>query len=390
MLPLLRILGVLALPSASLAQEVMLSGKDQLLTGNAQIEFSIGAVDGEDWEVFTRITAAGFDGSGNLYVLDGGSSRVLKYDASGSFVSRIGRPGRGPAELARPVALDVRGDGSLGVLDAANGYVRFGPDGEHEATVRPTEPVYSRSVVASGDALILAQGALRATGRDAGGGVPILRLALSDGETASVIFEAPVPTTTASSAPTADGTAAFTFTRPPVFSPTVRLAPASGNGFAIAYDGDWLVEIRDGDGRLRRALRRPFEARPTRQADREAVLARRAAASGGGAGTFGDRPARIRTTDPGQPAFAETIPVIRGMVGDGRGLLWVARETTPVGASLSPIDVIGPDGRYVGTLHNQALPLAFSVDGRAVYVERDELDVQRVVVRRLPTGWLGS
>jgi len=53
-----------------------------------------------------------------------------------------------------------------------------------------------------------------------------------------------------------------------------------------------------------------------------------------------------------------------------------------------PIDVLTPDGRYLGTFpaEEMAMPGAFGPDGLAAFVEVDELGVQSVVVRRLPEG----
>ena len=51
-----------------------------------------------------------------------------------------------------------------------------------------------------------------------------------------------------------------------------------------------------------------------------------------------------------------------------------------------PIDVLTAEGAYVGTYSTGAteMPDAFGPDGLAAFIERDELDVPRVVVRRLP------
>lgn len=51
------------------------------------------------------------------------------------------------------------------------------------------------------------------------------------------------------------------------------------------------------------------------------------------------------------------------------------------------IDLLTPDGRYLGTFAAEAttMPSAFGPDGLVAFVERDELDVPTVVVRRLPS-----
>ena len=81
--------------------------------------------------------------------------------------------------------------------------------------------------------------------------------------------------------------------------------------------------------------------------------------------------------------------MIRELVGDGEGTLLVARETNPVGGDDLRIDVVTGAGRYVGTVRGQPMPLALGPQRLAAYVERDDLDVERLVVRRLPAAWFG-
>ena len=52
-----------------------------------------------------------------------------------------------------------------------------------------------------------------------------------------------------------------------------------------------------------------------------------------------------------------------------------------------PIDVLTPEGEYIGTYATGAteMPDAFGPDGLAAFIEFDEFDVASVVVRKLPT-----
>lgn len=63
--------------------------------------------------------------------------------------------------------------------------------------------------------------------------------------------------------------------------------------------------------------------------------------------------------------------------------IWVQRTALP--GETGPIDILSADGRYFGSLAPGGLriPRAFGPDGLLAYVERDELDIQRVVVVRL-------
>ncbi len=65
---------------------------------------------------------------------------------------------------------------------------------------------------------------------------------------------------------------------------------------------------------------------------------------------------------------------------------WVQRRgDEPL--SDGPIDILSPEGEYVGTYRTGAteMPDAFGPDGRAAFIELDDFDVASVVVRRLPT-----
>jgi hypothetical protein len=84
--------------------------------------------------------------------------------------------------------------------------------------------------------------------------------------------------------------------------------------------------------------------------------------------------------------FAERIPVVAGLRTDPQGRIWVARTPRRIGDD-GPIDMLDAQGRYLGTLSPQPLPDAVSRTGLAAYITRDDLGVERVVVKRLPDTW---
>jgi len=65
----------------------------------------------------------------------------------------------------------------------------------------------------------------------------------------------------------------------------------------------------------------------------------------------------------------------------------VRRQGEEPGNDAGPIDVLTMDGRYIGTYAEGevALPAAFGPAGPVAFIERNEFDVAKVVVRRLPT-----
>lgn len=82
-------------------------------------------------------------------------------------------------------------------------------------------------------------------------------------------------------------------------------------------------------------------------------------------------------------AFPEQMPVITNLAVDWSDRLWVQRSALPGETGL--IDILSADGQYFGSLAPDGLriPRAFGPGGLLAYVERDELEIQRVRVLRL-------
>ena len=91
----------------------------------------IGREDGEDAQLFGRITDITVDLNGTMYVVDAGFERVQKYSKSGVFLGTIGRRGEGPGEYYAPfaVATDdagyvyVTGQGKISIFDSDGRFV---------------------------------------------------------------------------------------------------------------------------------------------------------------------------------------------------------------------------------------------------------------------------
>ena len=84
--------------------------------------------------------------------------------------------------------------------------------------------------------------------------------------------------------------------------------------------------------------------------------------------------------------FYPELSVIEALSATWDGEIWVQRRAEEPGDDAGPVDVLTPDGRYVGTYPTGAiaLPDAFGPHGLAAFIERDEMDVETVVVKRLP------
>lgn len=87
--------------------------------------------EGAWWPTFATFS------NGEVYVSDERSGRVFVFGENGRYLRSIGRgKGQGPGEFISPGTIRVGSDGSVWVLDRAQGrLVRFSPDGDHRLFV---------------------------------------------------------------------------------------------------------------------------------------------------------------------------------------------------------------------------------------------------------------
>ena len=77
------------------------------------------------------------DREGNIYVLDGGNNRVIKYDPGWNYIGEFGRKGQGPGDLDGPVSIDVDDEGNLYISETKNRRIQiFAPNFKSIRTVR--------------------------------------------------------------------------------------------------------------------------------------------------------------------------------------------------------------------------------------------------------------
>ena len=84
-------------------------------------EVSIGDLDGPEEYVFGNIGSIAVDDDRRVYVLDYQAQHVRVYDATGTYVETLGRPGEGPGEFFRATAIAVLPDGRLLVRELRGG-----------------------------------------------------------------------------------------------------------------------------------------------------------------------------------------------------------------------------------------------------------------------------
>jgi hypothetical protein len=91
---------------------------------------TVGVEDGPSQFLFGEIRGVAVDGDGDLYVLDGTDHSIRRFTRSGRYVTRAGRTGRGPGDLAYPRAMWHDGLRTLYVVDEYNGISIFDTDDE--------------------------------------------------------------------------------------------------------------------------------------------------------------------------------------------------------------------------------------------------------------------
>ena len=94
-----------------LASIIALVMAPQVTQVEAVLQEQIGSSDGQvPEEVFGRLADLAADAEGNVYVLENQAAEVRVFSSSGEHLRTFGRRGPGPAELNRPMNVDVRGD----------------------------------------------------------------------------------------------------------------------------------------------------------------------------------------------------------------------------------------------------------------------------------------
>lgn len=388
-----------AVAAAPLAaqERIELPADDQLLDPAFEELFRIGGRDGDGWEAFGFVSEAGFDGAGNLHVLDAANSRVVVVSAGGEFVREFGRRGDGPGEFGAARALSVMRDGRAVVFDGSKlAFQVFGPDGEfaRASRIEQTEggPLSLFLITGgmrpagAGDAVVprgLRQIDVgRAPGAsDSGERRYVMRFDIG-GEAARMdtLATAWKPQQEDSGVRVEGSGAGMSVEvrrNLRAFEPGLLVAVMPDGAFAFADSTTYAIRFARPSGAVFRTVMRPLRPRRITDRIRDAEVERRLASA--------PPVPEIRQGLVANLQFWPEVPVLSDLRATWSGGLWVQRRAEDAGPS-GPIDILAADGRYAGTFAEGAasMPLAFGPDGLAAFVETDDLDVQTIVVKRLP------
>ena len=390
-----RLLGLVLAVSATagplVAQEVIeLPAEDRLLVADFEEVYRVGSVLGGRWDTFGQIGDVAFDGAGNLYIFDMQALRITVVDRTGTLVRRIGRRGEGPGEFESDVGgllhMVVMPDGRAVVYTWNRGaFVVFRANGEFERSARIAGGAMTSFM---GLQALPGTNAILATS-------PILRPANETGTRPSMRaverflldgYRAVVDTVAEAWNPPGE---------PSGFVPLLVSGALPGGGVAFTDSSAYAIKIVEGTGDLVRVLKRPLFPNPATERDKSLFIQWRVELErnieadlvrlGGIHAEIAERMSDFSREQTESMEFYHEIPVVRGLRTSWEGTIWVQRRSAELIRD-GPIDLLTPDGRYLGSYPADAtaMPSAFGPDGLVAFVERDEFDVQTVVVRRLP------
>ena len=391
--PPLSVAAVVALAGPLAAQDVIeLPAEDRSLDSDFEEIYRVGSLDGDGWDTFGRVATVGFDGAGNLYILDTYAVRINVVDLQANLVRQFIQEGQGPGEFGSDTApaleFAVMGDGRVTVYDLGRmGFTLFGADGTFERMVRFPGAQTSSAMIPGIQAFpgmdrVLATSEvsyLRRTAPDPDdeASEPSFRHVLSYDVSGD---EVRIDSVAAGWRPLGD---------PEGFRPVLRAGVVPSGAVAYTDSSSYAIKFAGPDGRVTRVVTRPFQPRPVTGRIRAAEVERRLEALGDGRGEtpLAQRMIEFRRGQIEAMEFFDEIPVVVDLRTSWEGTIWVLHRGDG-NTEGNRIDLISSDGRYLGTFppSSTAMPSAFGPNGLVAFVETDDLDVPYVAVKRLPEG----
>ena len=398
----------------------LLGAQDVSLAWEFDEVWRAGGLHAADWAQFTRSGPVAFDGSSNLYVVDGEAHHIVKVGPDGSLITTVGREGDGPGEFQWITDVIVWPDGSFAVNDGrANGLQLFQANGRFERMVRwrpATGQLEMPSILSRPMRPGPRPGILYAQGDDARFGqmfnalaelmgtepreqaadermIEALDLAgdVATGETVLEAWRPPRPESENAEIDLEDPASLMgTFAEAPIFEPELRWDVLPDGAIAYADSSTYTVRIVR-DGVVLNTLTRPIAPQPVTDAiesmAREEMLGALTGELGVEVSETVERETRAAMREVFENlTFYPEIPVIAEIRTTPDGFVWVHRQDPVLDDNDGLIDVFDPEGSYVGTFPKGGLrmPGAFGSGGLVAIWETDDMDIPSIVVYRLP------
>jgi hypothetical protein len=422
LLPPLLLLGIAAAPATAKAQQrISVPERARIIASKPSELFRIGAEEGESWELLSNVRSVAFDREDNLYILDAGNFRVLVFDRNGAYVRQIGKQGEGPGEITFAQAMVVDANGDVVVYDMGRGgYTVYSRDGTYRTTITGAQD--SRILGGSGFQAAPRGGVVARTttmlrpggpGGGAGRGAlsgptksPIIHHPLTATGEVRTLYEIEMPPPKVIESGSSTNRRIMVSLTPPVFTPAIGWGVLPTGGLALSTSADYAVQVLDATGRVQRIFSTGETPRRVTNRDREHAREQRREAlrnpSGGGGMTvrnvngqtsysFGGAGPALSDAqieeNVGTLEFAEVVPLVRSLFTDDLGRIWVMRTSDENATENGVLDLLDHTGRYIGSVRGESTPAAVSATGLAAYLTRDDLDIEQVVVKRLPADW---
>ncbi|MCJ7579872.1 MAG: 6-bladed beta-propeller [Candidatus Aminicenantes bacterium] len=193
-------------------------------------DLAIGDANDEDYFFMRRLTLS-VDNEGNLFVCDGGSKRVTKYDKNGIYVGVIGRQGQGPGEYMSPSRVFLDDFGNSCVHDFRS-LLFFDKDGVFQKKI-PLKGMYNLFPGPHGTFLYSTQ----PSGFAEGGAKTSIMQISETGEPVRTIAEYPV-----------SYNKSFKSTVLHWYTNWAAFTPRTFDSFYYGFSRDYMINVADSDG----------------------------------------------------------------------------------------------------------------------------------------------
>lgn len=393
----------------------------------------------------TTVTSVGFDASGTVRVGDdvrGGVFRVVAVSPDGDRYE-YGRMGEGPGEFLAASDLVALQNGHTIVPDFHKRvFHEFLPNGMFRREVPMGDLHTATDMIhrAGRGGVLLGQFrsaefpikdtiTASTASRTVEGPREVMRILLDEGARPEVFARGWTPprssfTTETRMNWTGDEFTMTGSTTRVAFIPRLLWDVLPGGGLAMSDSSAYAINVLDAAGHVVRVLRRKLASRPLtrdfQRAYRALELEELAAL----------KAERRKALTPDQlqyveellsedediaeaaiksMEFADEVPLVDDLLTAWDGTIWVRRTPDggfPVDGSAvfrlegelhmraawppAPIDLISPEGTYLGTIPPERWPAALGPGGLVAYIEVDELDVPTVVVGTMATQTCSS
>jgi len=296
----------------------------------------------KDQYLISEIRNTTLDDEGRIYVLDGKSSDIKVFDASGKFLQTISRKGQGPGELDGPSQLSInRSNGELCVQQASR-LSFFSPEG-----------AFLRQV--SFGTIMALMGKI-----DSAGNIVFLEGILSPPNSWYALkkFDLKLDLLVELQRFPANRRTAYD-----AFFPMGRWTIDDQDNIIYGYPKTYEVLVFNPQNKLVRKIQKEYS--PIKITDQEAADAKKGLAQGY------------------IPAFSKFRPAFRNIVADDQGRIYVQTYHKNAAGHYAFFDLFDKEGRYLATLTLKER--AFIRKGKMYSVEEDEDGNQ--TIKRYAVTW---